>query len=144
MHEFSHALGMLHEHQNPRGGIQWNKPLVYEWAQQTQGWDHETTDTNILDSYSENQITGSIFDPMSVMLYFFPPELTLNNQGTSQNFRYSDTDKAWLNAQYPSHGARGPPSASEKASSGSGKPLPLMWIIIAIAAAIIIALILKV
>lgn len=146
MHEFSHALGMLHEHQNPRGGIQWNRPVVYEWAQRTQGWDQETTDTNILDAYSLNQITGSTFDPRSVMLYFFPPELTLNHQGTSQNFRYSATDKAWLNAQYPLHGPRTAPAASAAAGTSSRNPIPMGWMIAAIAAAVIIilALILKV
>jgi hypothetical protein len=28
IHEFGHALGLIHEHQNPSGGIQWNKPVV--------------------------------------------------------------------------------------------------------------------
>ena len=31
IHEFGHALGMVHEHQNPRGEIPWNKPAVYEY-----------------------------------------------------------------------------------------------------------------
>ena len=29
-HEFGHALGCIHEHQNPGGGIEWNKEEVYE------------------------------------------------------------------------------------------------------------------
>jgi len=24
-HEFGHAIGLAHEHQNPAGGIQWNE-----------------------------------------------------------------------------------------------------------------------
>lgn len=102
IHEFGHALGLLHEHQSPFGGIQWNRPAVYAWAQQTQGWDKETTDTNILDTYPSNEITGSIFDPKSVMLYFFPASLTLNNQGTTQNLRYSETDLKYLASTYDS------------------------------------------
>jgi hypothetical protein len=102
VHEFSHLLGMLHEHQNPSGGIQWNTEAVYEWAASTQHWDKETTDINILDSYPTNQITGSTFDPLSVMLYFFPPQLTLNNLQVGQNLRYSETDLKYLAKVYKS------------------------------------------
>ena len=28
LHEFGHALGLIHEHQNPEGGIEWNEPAV--------------------------------------------------------------------------------------------------------------------
>ena len=27
-HEFGHAIGLAHEHQNPAGGIQWNEEVV--------------------------------------------------------------------------------------------------------------------
>ncbi len=109
VHEFSHALGMLHEHQNPSGGIVWNKPIVYEWAQKTQGWDKETTDRNIINKYSTNEITGSVFDPKSIMLYFYPREFTLNSVGTKQNLKYSELDKDWLNSMYPKDGIRRAP-----------------------------------
>jgi hypothetical protein len=102
VHEFSHVLGMLHEHQNPSGGIQWNTDAVYQWAQQTQGWDKETTDVNILDAYPSNEISGSVFDPESVMLYFFPPELTMNDLQVGQNLRYSQTDLMYLAKMYDS------------------------------------------
>lgn len=102
VHEFSHVLGMLHEHQNPSGGIQWNTDAVYQWAQQTQGWDKETTDVNILDAYPSNEISGSVFDPESVMLYFFPPELTMNDLQVGQNLRYSQTDLMYLAKTYDS------------------------------------------
>lgn len=77
IHEFCHALGMIHEHQNPRGKtIPWNKEVVYEWARKTQGWDKQVTDINILDHYSLDITNGSYFDPKSIMLYFFPKTLT--------------------------------------------------------------------
>ena len=28
LHEFGHALGLIHEHQNPKGGINWNRDAV--------------------------------------------------------------------------------------------------------------------
>ena len=102
MHEFGHVLGLIHEHQNPKGtDIQWNDPAVYAWAQNTQGWDQKTTQTNILNKYKSNQINGSTFDPLSIMLYFFPANLTLNNKGTNQNLWISGEDALWLNKTYP-------------------------------------------
>lgn len=105
MHEFGHMLGMIHEHQNPRGqSIQWDDKKVYEWAKNTQGWDKDTTKTNILDKYDLNSINGSDFDPLSIMLYFFPADLTLNNVGTEQNLRYSGMDVLWITKMYPKKG----------------------------------------
>ena len=102
IHEFGHSLGMIHEHQNPKGNtIQWNVPVVYQWAQRTQGWDQSTTYSNIIQKYSSNSINGSKFDPESIMLYFFPGSLTLNNKGTHQNLRLSINDVLYLNSMYP-------------------------------------------
>ena len=100
IHEFSHVLGMLHEHQNTKSGIQWNRAAVYKWAKTTQGWDEETTNVNILDSYPTNEISSSNYDPSSVMLYYFPPELTLNGVSVGENLRYSQTDINWLSLKY--------------------------------------------
>ena len=36
-HEFGHALGMIHEHQNPAAKIPWDKPKVYAYYAR-QGW----------------------------------------------------------------------------------------------------------
>jgi hypothetical protein len=101
IHEFGHVLGMIHEHQNPRGqSIDWNEKKVYEWAETTQGWDKETTKRNIMDKYDINSINGSSFDPLSIMLYFFPPDLTNNNKGTYQNLRLSGLDMEFINKNY--------------------------------------------
>jgi hypothetical protein len=101
-HEFGHVLGLIHEHQNSdENPIKWDKEAVYKWASSDQGWDKQTTDTNILSTYNKTEINGSIFDPLSIMLYFFPPELTTNNQGTRQNLRLSGYDVKYLNQVYP-------------------------------------------
>ena len=102
LHEFGHVLGMIHEHQSPLGKpIDWNQKAVFKWARETQGWNQEETKKNILDKYDKTMINGSDFDPLSVMLYFFPPKLTINHRGTQQNLRLSADDVIWIEKTYP-------------------------------------------
>ncbi len=102
MHEFGHAIGMIHEHQNPRGQtIDWDVDKVYKkFSGPPNKWDKDTINRNILKKYNENQINGSDFDPQSIMLYFFPAELTKNGQGTVANSNLSQLDKMWMANAY--------------------------------------------
>jgi hypothetical protein len=101
-HEIGHVLGLIHEHQNPAGKpIDWDEPKVYNWAMQTQGWDKKTTFTNIIEKYDKTQLNGSDFDPESIMLYFFPGELTKNGIGTNPNETLSLTDIIYIHDVYP-------------------------------------------
>jgi astacin (peptidase family M12A) len=96
-HEFGHAIGLAHEHQNPAGGIQWNEQVVIrEAAKSPNFWDEATTRHNILRRYTINQINGTAFDPESIMLYFFPASWTLNGIGTHENDVLSAMDKAFI------------------------------------------------
>ena len=96
-HEFGHAIGLAHEHQNPAGGIEWNEEVVLsECAKSPNFWDEATTRHNILRKYSADQINGTAFDPKSIMLYFFPPEWTLNGIGTEANEVLSALDKQFI------------------------------------------------
>jgi hypothetical protein len=96
-HEFGHALGLAHEHQNPAGGIQWNEEVVIrECAKSPNFWDEATTRHNILRKYRADQINGTAFDPDSIMLYFFPSSWTLNGIGTKANEILSHMDKEFI------------------------------------------------
>ena len=102
IHEFGHVIGLIHEHQNPKGKtIPWDDSKVYEWADKTQGWDKETTYHNIIERYNINQINGSNFDKKSIMLYFFPPSLTKDHIGTSPNHKLSKEDVIYISQVYP-------------------------------------------
>jgi hypothetical protein len=69
MHEFGHVLGMIHEHQNPKGKpIAWDDSKVYQWAMQTQGWDQTKTYHNIIERYNVDQLNASKFD-WKILLY---------------------------------------------------------------------------
>ncbi|KAL8376465.1 hypothetical protein RB595_007520 [Gaeumannomyces hyphopodioides] len=100
-HEFGHALGCIHEHQSPAASIPWNKPLVYEYYQKTQGWNTAQVDTNMFQLYSSTTTQFSAFDPSSIMLYAVPASLTTNGFSTGWNTQLSETDKAFIAKAYP-------------------------------------------
>lgn len=104
LHEFGHAIGLGHEHQNPEGGIQWNEPVVIEALKKPPNtWSEKVTRHNVIQKYSFNQIFGTKFDPDSIMLYFFPAEWTLNGVATHENEELSKLDKAFIASElaYP-------------------------------------------
>lgn len=105
IHEFCHALGMIHEHQNPFGkGIDWNMKNVFAWANSTQGWNMYTTCQNITKRYAQDLVNGSDYDPESIMLYSYPAIVTNNNQPTYRNVTLSAQDKLWMSSIYPPDG----------------------------------------
>lgn len=96
-HEFGHAIGLAHEHQNPAGGIQWNEQVVItELAKSPNFWDEVTARHNVLRKYSADQINGTGFDRDSIMLYFFPASWTLNGIDTKANEILSRIDKEFI------------------------------------------------
>lgn len=102
LHEFGHALGCIHEHQNPKGGIQWNEEAVYRFfAGPPNYWSKDETYSNVIQKYSVDQLNASKFDPKSIMLYAFPGELTRSGKGTEENDRLSQTDKRFIRKLYP-------------------------------------------
>lgn len=102
VHEFGHALGAIHEHQNPKGGIQWNLPAVYAYfAGPPNHWSKEETDVNVIQKYSVDQLNASTFDPDSIMLYHFDASLIKGGKGTKFNTRMSTGDKRFIKTQYP-------------------------------------------
>lgn len=96
-HEFGHALGLGHEHQNPAGGIVWNREAVIRDLQGPPNfWSVPQIEHNVLNKYSLDQIRGTEFDPNSIMLYFFPDHWRQGGQGTRANEALSDLDKAFI------------------------------------------------
>lgn len=103
-HEFGHAIGLAHEHQNPAGGIAWNEArVIADLSGPPNHWDEATVRHNVLRKYAVDQIRGTDFDPASIMLYAFPGSWTRSGVGTQANDVLSDRDKAFIAsaAAYP-------------------------------------------
>ena len=96
-HEFGHAIGLGHEHQNPSGGIEWNEAIVIrDLAGPPNNWTPEQARHNVLEKYKADQIRGTSFDGDSIMLYFFPGKWTKSGKGTKANDDLSQMDKAFI------------------------------------------------
>lgn len=101
-HEFGHALGCIHEHQNPATNIPWDKPKVYAYyAGPPNHWSKQQVDTNLFQVYDETTTQFSAFDPKSIMLYPIPNDLTIGNYEVGWNTVLSDTDKQFIASVYP-------------------------------------------
>jgi hypothetical protein len=127
LHEFGHAIGMIHEHQNPTGNpIKWNKPVVYSELARTNKWDSDMVDHNMFTKYGDYDlcekaktmpmgverrvemsnycvgelINGSSYDPTSIMHYLFPASWMIEGPPIPVNKTFSATDKQWISKFY--------------------------------------------
>lgn len=127
VHEWGHALGMIHEHQNPKENkIVWNKPVVYDELARTNNWTPAMVDNNMFKKYGDwnlcqeakqmegeerfvaeqnycegDLVNGSVYDPKSVMHYFFPKKWMLSGPDTIPvNTQLSEMDKKWIVKYY--------------------------------------------
>jgi hypothetical protein len=102
LHEFGHALGLVHEHQNPAVSIPWNKDAVYAYYQGPPNfWTREQVDVNIFQVYDMRITKYSRFDRKSIMLYPIPSELTTGGFAVGWNSELSYRDKLYIRKWYP-------------------------------------------
>ena len=111
-HEFGHALGIEHEHQNPKGGCdnEYNWQLIYQYLEgPPNNWTKETIDWNLRQAAGEDlQLTK--FDKTSVMLYQFPSDFYKKGAKSKcfvpqPNSNISSGDRALATAMYPANAA---------------------------------------
>lgn len=102
LHEFGHALGLLHEHQHPTLGIPWNRPAVYSfYAQRPYYWNRDKVNRNIFDVYNRDRTLHTEPDIRSIMMYPISPALTIDGFGVELNKTLSETDVKFVAELYP-------------------------------------------
>ncbi|MCC7399895.1 MAG: hypothetical protein IT214_00260 [Chitinophagaceae bacterium] len=100
LHEFGHTLGLLHEHMNPASNIKWNKPFVYAYYMQYDGWSKDMVDKQVFERYSVS-MTNKAYDPKSIMHYPIPKDFTLDGYSVPENDFLSKGDIALIEELYP-------------------------------------------
>lgn len=103
LHEFGHALGCIHEHQQPKFTRIWNKQAVLKYFQGPPNyWSPADIQFNVLDKYSPTGLSATRFDPKSIMLYEFDGRLFSDGLGpTNTNTKLSATDVKMIQSMYP-------------------------------------------
>jgi hypothetical protein len=100
LHEFGHALGLLHEQSYPNA-INWNKDTVYKYYKATQDWDEDQVDNNVLEVANQFFTNGTSYDPKSIMHYSVEAWQTQDGYSLPANNTLSMGDKAIISALYP-------------------------------------------
>jgi hypothetical protein len=102
LHEFGHALGAVHEHDSPAGGVPWDRPAVYAFYKGPPNrWSVAEVDANVFAKYDDSVTQFSDFDPDSIMIYPIPDELTIGDYSIDWNPDLSPTDRKWIGIAYP-------------------------------------------
>lgn len=102
LHEFGHVLGLLHEHNHPKG-IKWNKQSVYKsLCGPPNNWDKAITDEHMFKKWATSTFpVQKPFDPVSIMAYPMPKDWT----GLDTDFGHKDSlsavDKEFIGRLYP-------------------------------------------
>lgn len=100
LHEFGHALGLIHEHQIPENGIQWDREAVMKDAGQRFGWTEEEIEHNILRIRDKNDVDYTTYDSKSIMIYPIEPHWTQNHYSVQGNYELSEGDTRFIGSIY--------------------------------------------
>jgi hypothetical protein len=67
IHEFGHAIGLIHEMSSPVANIPWNKPVVYDYYLKSNGWDKAEVDAQVFAVALQANTIETRFDRTSIM-----------------------------------------------------------------------------
>ncbi|MEY2479586.1 MAG: hypothetical protein QOI04_513 [Verrucomicrobiota bacterium] len=103
LHEFGHALGLLHEHESPLAQIPWDKNAVYKYYTGPPNcWSHSEVDAQVLQREKAGpDLAMTTFDKDSIMCYPVSDALTVGHYEIGWNKELSETDKTFIAKVYP-------------------------------------------
>jgi len=106
LHEFGHALGMMHEHQSPNANcdaeIDWD--AAYRVGAGI-GWDKAQVDRNFRQLVNSTELNATEVDRKSIMHYSLPPVLFKRGKESAcfvaENQELSEQDRKFIASVYP-------------------------------------------
>lgn len=102
LHEFGHALGLIHAHQSPAAGIRWRPDKILEYAiREGWGWDEADVARNVTTPAPEDEVMWGRYDKRSVMHYKIPSSWVESQESFGYNTRLSLADRDFIRAMYP-------------------------------------------
>lgn len=122
LHEFGHALGLVHEHQSPAAqcGKEYYEEAVMAYGA-LRGWPKDQTIRNFQQYNEMPELNASAVDRRSIMHYSLPPWLFKAGDKSPcfvpTNFELSDGDKQFVARQYP---------AARSIGNVAGAPAPTL------------------
>ena len=99
LHEFGHALGLLHEHQHPQNALNWDIPQVYDYYT-SESFPEALVQEQILTPVNRPGLQITPYDSHSVMHYAIPAELRHNRQAIPKNTSLSKGDQEAIKKLY--------------------------------------------
>jgi hypothetical protein len=100
LHEFGHALGLIHEHFHPEVSINWDKKKLSDYYMRNFNYTKRECENNLFRPYLRNQLQFSGFDPASLMMYPIPGSCTFDGIEYSQGSQLTDIDKEFIASIY--------------------------------------------
>lgn len=135
LHEFGHALGMMHEHQSPNAEC--DSEINWEAAYRMgagMGWDKEMVHAQMRQLTNLEEFNLTAIDRKSIMHYSLAPELFKMGRNSKcwvpDNNDLSEQDRRFMASVYPRDGApvatsSGPATSSRPAAATRGAKPPV-------------------
>ena len=102
LHEFGHALGLIHEHQNPGSQIHWNREAVIkDLSGPPNNWPLDVIEHNMFEPYAKAETNFTQVDAKSIMMYPIPATWTTDGFSAGLNTALSTLDRQFIHQQYP-------------------------------------------
>lgn len=99
LHEFGHAIGLLHELQSRNSPINWDSAKVYAYFRKVYKLSEKLVNEQVLTPVKFGEATA--FDPHSIMIYAIPDSLMKNHPTIDWPADLSSTDRRKIKLIYP-------------------------------------------
>jgi serralysin len=102
LHEFGHALGLIHEHRQPGNPIKWNKPVVSKWYQGPPcKWKPSQIESQVFKPYESATTVSNGYHADSIMHYPILKGWTTDGFTVGWTTKLAQSDKEFIKKCYP-------------------------------------------